>query len=63
MPVMEEPTLRGRLAGGGRKPLSGASVKSRGAERDGKGEAVISSGVDQEGERERTIDDVSKVYG
>ena len=29
--------LRGRPAGGGRKPPQGASVKSRGAERCGKG--------------------------
>ena len=34
---MEGPTLRGRLAGGGRKPPQGASAKSRGAERCGKG--------------------------
>ncbi len=37
MPAMEGPTLRGRLAGGGCKPPQGASVKSRGAERCGKG--------------------------
>lgn len=37
MPEMEESTLRSRLAGEGCKPPSGASVKSRGAERDGKG--------------------------
>jgi hypothetical protein len=37
VPEMEESTLRSRLAGEGCKPPSGASVKSRGAERDGKG--------------------------
>ncbi len=37
MPVMEGPILRSRLAGGGCKPPQGASVKSRGAERCGKG--------------------------
>lgn len=34
---MKDPTLRSRLAGEGCKPPSGASVKSRGAERDGEG--------------------------
>jgi len=38
---MEEPTLRGRLAGGGSKPPPGASVKSRGAERGGKGGQTV----------------------
>ena len=37
MPVMEGPILRTRPAGGGCKPPQGASVKSRGAERCGKG--------------------------
>jgi hypothetical protein len=37
VPVMEGPILRTRLAGGGCKPPQGASVKSRGAERCGKG--------------------------
>ena len=37
VPVMEDPTLRTRPAGDGCKPPSGAPVKSRGAERDGKG--------------------------
>ena len=35
-------------------------VNARGGERDGKGPALIGSGVDREGERERTTDDVSK---
>jgi hypothetical protein len=45
--------LRGRPAGGGRKPPRGAPVKSRGAERRGKGAPSSASGVDHEGERER----------
>src|SRR2546428_13742482 len=55
--------LRGRSAGGGRKPPRGASVKSRGAERRGEGAPVSASGVGQEGERKRSTDDVSKTYG
>jgi len=55
--------LRDRLAGGGCKPPRGASVKSRGAERRGKRRAVSASGVGREGERERTVDDVSKASG
>jgi len=54
--------LRGRPAGGGRKPPRGASVKSRGAERRGKRRALSASGVDHEGERERTTVEVSKAY-
>jgi RNA-directed DNA polymerase len=54
--------LRGRPAGGGRKPPRGASVKSRGAERRGDGAPVSASGVDHEGERKRTTDEVSKAY-
>jgi hypothetical protein len=37
-----------------------AAVKSRGGERRGERRAVSASGVGQEGERERTTDDVSK---
>ena len=55
--------LRGRPAGGGCKPPSGALVKSQGIERDGKRRMISPSGVIQEDERERTTDDVSKVYG
>ena len=54
--------LRGRPAGGGRKPPRAAPVKSRGGERRGKGAPSSASGVDQEGERERTTDEVSKAY-
>ena len=53
-------SLRGRPAGGGRKPPRGAPVKSRGAERRGEGAPVGVSGVGQEGERKRSTDDVSK---
>src|SRR5712691_11847252 len=56
-------SLRGRPAGGGRKPPRGAPVKSRGAERRGEGAPVSVSGVGQEGERKRSTDDVSKTYG
>lgn len=52
--------LRGRPAGGGRKPPRVAAVKSRGGERRGKSRAVSAAGVDQEGERKRSTDDVSK---
>ena len=52
--------LRGRPVGGGRKPPRAAAVKSRGGERRGERRAVSASGVGQEGERERSIDDVSK---
>jgi hypothetical protein len=52
--------LRGRCAGGGRKPPRAAAVKSRGGERRGIRRAVSASGVDHEGERERTTEDVSK---
>jgi hypothetical protein len=52
--------LRGRPAGGGRKPPRAAAVKSRGGERRGERRAVSASGVGQEGERERSTDDVSK---
>jgi Reverse transcriptase (RNA-dependent DNA polymerase) len=54
--------LRDRCAGGGRKPPRGALVKSRGAERRGKGAPSSASGVDHEGERKRTTDEVSKAY-
>jgi hypothetical protein len=54
--------LRGRPAGGGRKPPRGALVKSRGAERRGKGAPLSVSGVDYEGERKRTTVEVSKAY-
>jgi hypothetical protein len=52
--------LRDRPAGEGRKPPQGAAVKSRRAERLRKSRAVSAAGVGQEGERERTTDDVSK---
>jgi hypothetical protein len=52
--------LRGRPAGGGRKPPQAAAVKSRGGERLRKSRAVSAAGVGQEGERKRSIDDVSK---
>jgi hypothetical protein len=55
--------LRGRCAGGGRKPPRAAAVKSRGGERRGKSRAVSAAGVSQEGERKRTTDDVSKDKG
>ena len=54
--------LRGRPAGGGRKPPQGAPVKSRGAERRGDGAPSSASGVDHEGERKRTTDEASKAY-
>ena len=69
MQEMEEPgvvglvALRGRCAGGGRKPPRAAAVKSRGGERRGKRRAVSAAGVSQEGERKRTTDDVSKDKG
>jgi hypothetical protein len=44
---------------GGLKPPQAASVKCRGGERCGKRRDVIASGGGQEGERERTADDVS----
>jgi hypothetical protein len=52
--------LCGRPAGGGCKPPQAAAVKSRGGERCGNGAPLSASGVGQEGERERSIDDVSK---
>jgi len=52
--------LRGRPAGGGRKPPQGAPVKSRGAERLRKSRAKSAAGVGQEGERKRSTEDVSK---
>jgi len=52
---------RDRPAGGGPKPPQAAPVKSRGGERCGQGVPVSASGEDQEGERERTADDVSRV--
>ena len=52
--------LRGRRAGGGRKPPRAAAVKSRGGERRGRSRAVSAAGVDHEGERKRTTDDASK---
>ena len=55
--------LRGRRAGGGRKPPRAAAVKSRRGERRGKRRAESASGVDHEGERKRTTDDVSKDLG
>src|ERR671910_3138345 len=55
--------LRGRRAGGGRKPPRAAAVKSRRGERRGKRRAESASGVDHEGERKRTTDDVSKERG
>jgi len=54
--------LRGRRAGGGRKPPRAAAVKSRGGERRGK-VALDAAGVDHEGERKRTTEDVSKDLG
>jgi hypothetical protein len=44
--------LRGRFAGGGRKPPRAAAIKSRGGERCGRRRALSASGVTQEGERE-----------
>ena len=55
--------LRGRRAGGGRKPPRAAAVKSRRGERRGRRRAESASGVDHEGERKRTTDDVSKDLG
>ena len=52
--------LRGRSAGGDRKPPGAAAVKSRGGERPGARRAESASGVGQEGERKRTTEDVSK---
>jgi hypothetical protein len=52
--------LRGRPAGGGRKPPQAAAVKSRGGERCGKVAPVSAAGMGQEGERKRSTDDVSK---
>jgi hypothetical protein len=52
--------LRSRRTGGGCKPPRGASVKSRGAERRGNSAPVSAPGVSREGERKRTVDDVSK---
>lgn len=52
--------LRGRPAGGGRKPPRVAAVKSRDGERRGARRALSVSGVGQEDERERSTDDVSK---
>jgi hypothetical protein len=52
--------LRDRPTGGGRKPPQGAPVKSRGAERLRKRRAISASGVGQEGERKRSVEDVSK---
>jgi hypothetical protein len=66
---MEEPgvvglvALRGRCAGGGRKPPRAAAVKSRGGERRGKVAPLSAAGMSQEGERKRTTDDVSKDKG
>ena len=54
--------LRGRPAGGGRKPPRGASVKSRGAERRGKG--VLSARqvwITKASESDTTVE-VSKAY-
>jgi hypothetical protein len=56
--------LCGRPAGGGCKPPQAAPVKSWSGERCGKGALMSVSGVDYEGERKRTIDEVSKaIYG
>jgi hypothetical protein len=55
--------LRGRCAGGGRKPPRAAAVKSRGGERRGKSRAVSAAGVDHEGERKRTAEEASKGNG
>jgi hypothetical protein len=52
--------LRSRPAGGGFKPPRAAPVKSRGGERRGKVAPSSAAGVDHEGERKRTTDDVSK---
>jgi hypothetical protein len=52
--------LRGRPAGGGRKPPRAAAVKSRGGERVRKSRALSAAGVGQEDERKRSTDDVSK---
>ncbi|HET7050240.1 MAG TPA: reverse transcriptase domain-containing protein, partial [Solirubrobacteraceae bacterium] len=54
--------LRGRPAGGGRKPPRGAPVKSRGAELAETARRLSASGVDHEGERKRTTDEASKAY-
>jgi hypothetical protein len=51
---------RDRPAGGGLKPPQAASVNSRGGERCGKRRNEIASGEDQEGERKRTADDLSR---
>jgi hypothetical protein len=54
--------LRGRPAGGGRKPPRGAPVKSRGAERRGKG--VLSARqvwITKASESDTTVE-VSKAY-
>ena len=55
--------LRGRCAGGGRKPPRAAAVKSRGGERRGRSRAVSAAGVDHEGERKRTAEEASKGNG
>src|SRR5215218_6210681 len=52
--------LRSRPAGGGSKPPRAAPVKSRGGERRGKVAPQSAAGVDHEGERKQTTDDVSK---
>jgi hypothetical protein len=59
-PVFGLVVLRGRPAGGGRKPRQAAAVKSRGGERCGQVASLSAAGVDQEGERRRSTDDVSK---
>jgi len=55
--------LRGRPAGGGRKPPRGAPVKSRGAERRGKGVLSARQVWITKASASDTADEVSKAYG
>src|SRR6516225_2577831 len=54
--------LRGRPAGGGRKPPRGASVKSRGAERRGDGALSARQVWITKASESDTTDEVSKAY-
>jgi hypothetical protein len=54
--------LRGRPAGGGRKPPRGAPVKSRGAERRGKGALSARQVWITKASESDTTDEVSKAY-
>src|SRR5271163_105452 len=54
---------RDRQSGAGLKPLQAAVVKSDGGERCSKRRDSIPSGMVWRGEREQTVDDVSKFHG